>query len=161
MPARLSKEERERFLAGRHVAVLVTIGEDGAPVPGPIWYRYRDGAFYFRTADDAVRTKNIRRDPRVSICVQDERPPYKAIVAYGRATIEPAEQGLAEELPRHYLGMIGAIGYKQAAARAIEQGPEVTLVVRPDRITSFDFTPETPAYGRAWLTLKRILPPWL
>jgi PPOX class probable F420-dependent enzyme len=160
VPARLSDEEQRRFLAGRHVAVLVTVGEDGAPVPSPIWYLYRDGAFHFRTADDSIKAKNIRRDPRVSICVQDERPPYRAITAYGRAMIVPAAEWLADELPRHYLGFVGAIGYKQAA-QAIEQGPEVTLVVRPDRITSFDFAPETPVYGRWWLLLKRILPPWI
>jgi PPOX class probable F420-dependent enzyme len=160
MPVPLSTEEQGRFLAGRHVALLVSIGTDGAPVPSPIWYFYRDGAFYFRTSDDSIKVRNVRRDPRVSVCVQDERPPYRAVTAYGRAEIAPADESLAEELPRHYLGFVGAIGYKQAA-KAIEQGPEVTLVVRPDRITSFDFSPETPVYGRLWLKLKRILPPWL
>jgi PPOX class probable F420-dependent enzyme len=160
VPSRLSKEEQGRFLAGRHVAVLVTIGEHGAPVPSPIWYLYRDGAFFFRTSENAIKTRNIRRDPRVSICVQDERPPYRAITVYGRAEVAPADERLANELPQHYLGLVGAIGYKQAA-QAIEQGTEITLVVRPDRITSFDFTPATPVYGRVWLMLKRVLPPWL
>jgi PPOX class probable F420-dependent enzyme len=162
VPARLSKAEQGRFLRGRHVAVLVTIGDDGAPVPSPIWYLYRDGAFYFRTADDAIKTKNVRRDPRVSVCVQDERPPYRAITAYGRAEIAPADDGLEDELPSRYLGLIGAIGYKRTAVEDIQRGRlAVTLVVRPDRVTSFDFTPETPVYGRWWLMLKRVLPPWL
>ncbi len=161
MPGRLSKVDQERFLAGRHVAVLVTIGADGAPVPGPIWYLYRDGAFHFRTASDAVRTRNIRRDPRVSICVQDERPPYKALIAYGKAEVREPDEKLADELPRHYLGFVGAIGYKLAARQAVEHGPEVTLVVRPDRVAALDFAPDTPVYGRLWLLLKRVLPPWL
>ena len=161
MPARLSKAQRERFLAGRHVAVLVTIGADGAPVPTPIWYAYRDGLFYFRTATDAVKTENIRRDPRVSICVQEEQAPYRALIAYGKAEIREAVDWLERELPQRYLGFIGAIGYRQTAASMIEQGPEVALVVRPERFTSFDFTPETPLVGRLWLFAKRFLPPWL
>jgi PPOX class probable F420-dependent enzyme len=156
----MPKGERDRFLGGRHVAVLNTIAPDGTPVPTPIWYLYRDGAFYFRTADNAEKTANVRRDPRVSICVQDERPPYRAIVAYGAATIEPNHPGLESEMPKHYLGAVGAMGYK-SARQAIEQGPEITLVVRPTRVTSFDFSSDTPMYGRAWLLLKRILPPWL
>ena len=38
MPHRLSKAEWERFLRGRHVGVLGTIGKDGQPVLTPIWY---------------------------------------------------------------------------------------------------------------------------
>ena len=161
MPARMSKSQRERFLRGRHVAVLVTLAVDGTPVPTPIWYLYRDGRFYFRTAASAVKTENVRRDPRVSICVQDERPPYKAVVAHGTAQIEQQLDWLDRVVPRHYLGFVGAMGYEATARQAVEQGPEITLVVRPERWTTFDFAAETPWYGRLWLFAKRLLPPWL
>jgi PPOX class probable F420-dependent enzyme len=161
MPARLSKSQREKLLAGRHVAVLVTIGRDGAPVSTPIWYLYRDGAFYFRTAGDAIKTENVRRDPRVSVCVQDERAPYRSLVATGRATIAEAQDWLGRDMPRHYLGFAGAIGYRAAAREAIEQGPEIAIVVRPERIVTSDFSAETPFVGRVWLFVKRVLPPWL
>ena len=161
MPGRMSKAEQARFLAGRHVAVLVTLAADGAPVPTPIWYLYRDGLFYFRTAVDSVKAANVRNDPRVSICVQDERPPYKALIVHGRAEILDSPAWLARALPRRYLGFVGAIGYQQTASRNIEQGPEVALVARPERISTFDFTPETPLAGRVWLFVRRLLPPWL
>jgi PPOX class probable F420-dependent enzyme len=161
MPARISASEREKFLAGRHVAVLVTIAADGSPVPTPIWYAYRKGAFYFRTAASAAKTENVRRDPRVSICIQDERPPYKALIVYGRAEIADGEEWLATAMPRRYLGYVGGIGYRAAAREQIEAGPEVTLVVRPERTASFDFSSDTPAVGRIWLLLKRVLPPWI
>ncbi len=161
MPRRFSKDERDRFLGGRHVAVLVTLGPDGGPVPTPIWYLFRDGAFYFRTEVNAIKTKNIQRDPRVSICIQKERPPYKAVIAHGRAQLEKSPDWLAKAIPRHYLGLVGAMGYEQAARSAIESGPEIAIVVLPERFVTFDFTPETPVYGRLWLQLKRILPPWL
>ena len=62
---------------------------------------------------------------------------------------------------RHYLGFVGAIGYQQTARRAVEQGPEVAITVRPERTTTFDFAPETPLAGKLWLLLRRGLPPWL
>ena len=161
MPARLSRAERERVFAGRHVAVLVTIAADGTPVPTPIWYRYRDGLLYFRTASDAVKAENVRRDPRVSVCIQDERPPYRAVIVHGKAELRTDEPWLATEVPRHYLGFVGAMGYQQTARTAVEAGPEVALVVRPERYVSFDFAAETPWYGRLWLVAKRVLPPWL
>lgn len=162
MPKRMSRPERERFLRGRHVAVLVTTAPDGWPVPTPIWYLYRDGLFYFRTGADAVKAENIRRDPRVSVCVQDERPPYKSVTAYGRAEIREESHALERDIPRHYLGLVGAIGYQMTARAQIEQGAgEVTLVVRPERLVTSDFTPDTPWFGRLWLLAKRVLPPWL
>ncbi len=162
MPRRLSSAERDRFLSGRHIAVLVTLSPDGAPVPTPIWYRYRDGKLYFRTNADAVKAENIRCDPRVSVCVQDERPPYKAVVVHGRAEVREPPAWLSAEIPRHYLGFVGAIGYRRTAQQAIEEGArEVAVVVQPERFVTFDFTPETPLVGRLWLLAKRVLPPWL
>ncbi len=75
MPSRMSQAQRDRFLAGRHVAVLVTTDSKGRPVPTPIWYMYRDGLLFFRTDEASAKVANVRRDPRVSVCVQEERPP--------------------------------------------------------------------------------------
>lgn len=160
MPGRLTKTQREQFLSGRHVAVLVTNGADGYAVPTPIWYLFRDGAFYFRTEYGAIKTQNILRDPKVSVCVQDERPPYTAVLAYGSAEVGNKLDWLAA-MPRHYLGFVGGKGYERTAQHLIESGPEISLVVRPERYVSFDFGAETPFYGKIWLLLKRILPPWL
>jgi PPOX class probable F420-dependent enzyme len=157
----MSKSQRDTFLSGRRVAVLVTIAPDGRPVPTPIWYLYRSGRFYFRTAGDAVKTKNVERDPRVSICVQDEQPPYRTVTVYGHAEVAPAMDWLASQMPRHYLGAVGGIGYQRWARTQIEQGPDVALVVMPERFTTSDFSGDTPLVGRIWLRAKRFLPPWL
>jgi PPOX class probable F420-dependent enzyme len=162
VPLKLSRAQRERFLRGRHVAVLVTLAEDGTPVPTPIWYLFRDGLLYFRTAAGAVKAENVRRDPRVSVCIQDERPPYKAVIVHGKAELREGDDALAAELPRHYLGLIGAMGYQQTARTAVEAaGGEIVLVVRPERYASFDFAAETPWYGKLWLVVKRVLPPFI
>jgi PPOX class probable F420-dependent enzyme len=162
MPKRLSRRKIAEFLGGRHVAVLGTIGDDGAPVLTPIWYLFDGGTILMRTDAAGAKARNIERDPRVSVCVQDERAPYKSVTAYGTATVEPARKDLAERMPRHYLGFIGNIGYQRAGAQAVQRGrEEVTLVVSPTRYATQDFTPETPLVGRTWLFVKRILPPWL
>ena len=161
MPSRMSPQERDRFLAGRHVAVLVTTDSAGRSVPTPIWYMFRDGLLYFRTDEASTKVANVRRDARVSVGVQEERAPYKAVIVYGTAAIENDPDWLAEETPRHYLGFFGAIGYKQAAQSAIEMGPAVAIAVPPERFATWDYTEETPWYGRLWLCAKRLLPPWL
>ena len=95
MPRRYSRSEIDRFLRGRHVCILGTIGPDGASVLTPIWYLYRDGQILMRTSRDSVKARNISRDARVSVCIQYERPPYASVTAYGKASLEPAHDKLA------------------------------------------------------------------
>jgi hypothetical protein len=133
MPSRFNRAEVERFLRGRRVAVLGTNGADASPVLTPIWYLYRDGHLLMRTDKQSVKAKNIARDPRVTVCVQDERPPYASVTIYGKAAIEPAQEELGVQIAKHYLGAVGAAGYQRAAREAIEGGEEVTLVIAPER----------------------------
>lgn len=161
MPGRLKRDEWERFLRGRRVAVLGTIGRDGAPVLTPIWYLYEDGRLLMRTGKQSVKVRNIQGDPRVTVCVQDERPPYASVTIHGRAAIEPGRAGLAGDIARRYLGAVAGAAYLREAAENVQQSEEVTLAVTPERVLTQDFSKETPVYGRAWLVLKRVLPPWL
>jgi len=161
MPSRLKGRDLERFLAGRHVCVLATIGADGAPVLTPIWYLYRSGKLYMRTGKESAKAANVQRDARVTVCIQDERPPYRSATLYGKATVAPEEPGLAAQIARHYLGAVAGAGYMRTTRGAVEQSEEVMIVVTPARILTQDFTPETPLYGRLWLVAKRVLPPWL
>ena len=51
--------------------------------------------------------------------------------------------------------------YLRTARAAIEESAEATLVLKPQRIVSQDFSQEIPLLGRLWLWAKRILPPGL
>jgi PPOX class probable F420-dependent enzyme len=161
MPAQFSRSQWERFLKGRHVAVLATIGADGQPVLTPIWYLYIDGSVVMRTGTDSIKAANIRRDPRVTVCVQDERAPYASVTVYGKAAIEDEQAGLGAKIARHYLGAVAGAAYMRVAAEQIQQSAEVTLVVTPDRVRTENFAGETPLVGKIWLTVKRLLPSWL
>lgn len=161
MPRKLSPDEWKRFLRGRHICLLSTIGHDGAPVLTPIWYIYKRDKILMRTGARSIKALNIGRDPRVSVCVQDERPPYASVTVYGRAEIEPEQRGLGGEIARHYLGFLGGTVYMRQSREAIEQSEEVTIVITPGRVVTQDYSPETPAIGRLWMLAKRILPPWL
>lgn len=161
MPRKLSRNEWERFLRGRHVCVLATIGAKGEPVLTPIWYLFQDGKILVRTGKDSIKAHNVQRDPRVTVCVQDERPPYKSVTVYGAAEILPEQPGLGSRIARHYLGALGGAVYMSRARSSIEESAEITLVITPDRVVTQDYSPETPFIGWLWMIAKRILPPWL
>ena len=158
MPKRLNGEQRKRFLEGRHVAVLATIGSQGEPVLTPIWYVYEGRRILMRTSKDSVKARNIERDPRVTVCVQDEAAPYRSVTIHGQAVLEGEHQELGARIARRYLGRVGGMAYQRVAADQVQQAEEVTIAVTPDKVLTQDFSAETPLVGKVWLRLKKVLP---
>lgn len=75
----LTDVERE-FISERRFAVLATIGHDGMPQQTVMWYDVRGNQIMMNTTADRVKRGNIRRDPRVSICIEEG---YKYVTLWG------------------------------------------------------------------------------
>jgi PPOX class probable F420-dependent enzyme len=74
--ARAMTPERWRaFLAqGTRTAKLATTRSDGRPHVVPIWFVLDGEDLVFTTGGRSVKARNLRRDPRVCLCVDDETP---------------------------------------------------------------------------------------
>lgn len=70
MPAILSDAIRS-FLDERRFATLATIQEDGAPQLTVMWYLRRGDTIVFNTETGRRKERNLRRDQRVALCVED------------------------------------------------------------------------------------------
>jgi PPOX class probable F420-dependent enzyme len=58
------------FIRDHHHAVLATTRRDGSPQLSPVACAVDDsGAVVVSTRETAAKTKNLRRDPRASLCV--------------------------------------------------------------------------------------------
>jgi PPOX class probable F420-dependent enzyme len=58
------------FIKEHHQAVLLTRRRDGSPQMSPVACNVdADGLVVVSTRETAIKTKNVRRDPRVSLCV--------------------------------------------------------------------------------------------
>ena len=57
------------FVKEHHEAVMQTYRRDGSPQLSPIACAVHDGVILVSTRETAMKTKNLRRDPRVSLCV--------------------------------------------------------------------------------------------
>ncbi|HZS78069.1 MAG TPA: pyridoxamine 5'-phosphate oxidase family protein [Ktedonobacteraceae bacterium] len=75
MPS-FSPECRAFLLDVARTAQVAAVRADGRPHVAPVWF-YLDGdALIFTTGETTVKGRNIARDGRVCICVDDERPPF-------------------------------------------------------------------------------------
>jgi PPOX class probable F420-dependent enzyme len=135
---RMTEAEWRAFLADPvRPAVLSTVRPDGTPHAAPVWYAVDDdGGIVFNTGEDTVKGRNLRRHPTVSLCVQDDQPPYSFCIVEGRAEIS---HDLAEV--RRWATIIG--GRYMGADRAEEFGarngvPGETVVrVPPTKVVGF------------------------
>jgi PPOX class probable F420-dependent enzyme len=95
--AEMSKKEISKFLMkGTFTGKLATVREDGNPHVAPIWFVLdrnnsdsKIGNIYLTTGEDSVKGKNIQRNKRVSLSVDDQTPPFSFVLIEGDAKIFP------------------------------------------------------------------------
>ena len=86
-------------------AHLATLMKDGSPQVTPVWIDYDGERIPFNSALGRVKDKNVRRDPRVAMSIQDPHNPYRYLQIRGRVvsiTQDGADQRinkLAREIP--------------------------------------------------------------
>ena len=65
-------DDARDFVREHHDAVLMTRRRDGSPQLSPITCAVHGDVIIVSTRETAMKTKNLRRDPRVSLCVLSE-----------------------------------------------------------------------------------------
>jgi PPOX class probable F420-dependent enzyme len=78
--------DREAFLGRMPNAIVACHRREAAPNLAPLWYLWTGEEFWVSTLTWTARVKNLRRDPRMSLCIDD---PIGGdyVTAYGRARI--------------------------------------------------------------------------
>jgi len=61
--------KRDEFLKEQKILHLATIAKNKAPHISPVWYRYSNKKFYIGTNSGRQKVKNLKRNNRVSFCV--------------------------------------------------------------------------------------------
>jgi PPOX class probable F420-dependent enzyme len=125
--AAMSEKEIRRFLMqGTYTGKLATIKKDGSSHIVPVWFVLEssdkngsddreDDDIIFTTSGSSVKAKNIERDNRVSICVDDQIPPFSFVIVYGTAKIYHLGQNelfrFATKIAQRYMGKDDAENY--------------------------------------------------
>jgi hypothetical protein len=134
-----SEERVASFLDGAVIPVrLAVVPSSGFPLVLSLWFLARGTTLYCATSRDAYVTKVLRSNPRCAFEVASERPPYKGIRGQGEARLDDgAGQPILEELLRRY----GVARTSTLGRRLLDRAHnETAIIVRPIRITSWDFT---------------------
>lgn|ERR1700722_18325629 len=69
-------EWRLLLLSETRTAKVATVRSDGRPHVAPVWFDLDGNDMVFMTGRDTIKDKNILRDTRIMLSIDDERPPF-------------------------------------------------------------------------------------
>jgi len=133
---KMSTEEWKRFVLEKpRPAVAAVTRPNGSPHATPVWIDLDGDQIVFTTARDSLKGRALLRDPRVSLVIQDDTPPFSFVAIAGLASISEN----LDEL-RSWAGRLGGryMGANQAEAYAERNGVpgEVLVRVTPQHVTA-------------------------
>ena len=140
MPSITDPEVRAFLAEGTRTGKLSYLSADGRPLVVPVWFVLDGDTLVFNTGQGTAKGRYLAQDPRVSLCVDLEVPPFAFVQVQGDAELS--------EDPGELLRTATAIGARYMGAdRAEEFGRrnavpgELVVRVRPGKIlANFDIT---------------------
>jgi PPOX class probable F420-dependent enzyme len=130
----MTTDEYRQFLTTpARTAKVATVRADGRPHVVPVWIALDGDTIIFTAGENTAKARHLRRDPHVSLCVDDESPPFAFVAVEGTATLTADDPDLL-----HWATVIG--GKYIGTDRAEEYGRrnavpgELLVRVTPTRI---------------------------
>jgi PPOX class probable F420-dependent enzyme len=121
----LSIEELGDLLELPIVSALATYRRDGTVLLSPVWHEWDGSGFLVCAGANDVKVRHLRRDPRASLVVYDQQPPYRGLEIRGVADLStrPDYRAIERRIAIRYLG-------EQAGTAYAETATEIGTVVR-------------------------------
>ena len=119
------------------LAVLASHRRDGRMLLSPVWFEWLDGGFSIVTWANDVKSRSLKRDPRASVLVAGNTPPYPGIEVCGEASVSAAPDLHARiaRMARRYMGAERGAAYAAAYADVALE----LIRVEPGGIRAWDF----------------------
>jgi PPOX class probable F420-dependent enzyme len=129
-------EWRSFVLAGTRTGKLATNRKDGRPHVTPVWFLLDGDRLVFTTGGASLKYKSLRREPRFSVCVDDQQPPFSFVMleCVAEFTDDPAAmRDWATRLGARYMGA----GQADAYGERNSAPGEYLVRARIERVTAF------------------------
>ena len=131
---------RDFLTHGTRTGKLAYLAAAGSPLVAPVWFVVEGDSLVFNTGSQTAKGRALARDPRASLCVDLEEPPYAFVQVQGEAELsqDPAELlRTATAIAARYMGIdfAGEFGKRNAVPG------ELVVRLRPVKVlANFDIT---------------------
>src|SRR3954452_22617114 len=110
----LSDTEARAFLGeGGRTGKLATVRADGSPDVVPVWFVLDGEQLVFTCMSTSVKARNLARDPRAALSVDDEAFPYAFVTVRGTVEVAvrpPGHAAWTERIAARYVDDAPAVG---------------------------------------------------
>jgi len=126
---------RNFLMQGTFTGKLGTINKNGTPHVVPIWFILDNkNNILFTTGNTSVKVKNIQRDNRVRLCVDDQTPLYSFVTIDGIAEIITSEPSKIFKWAKRIAGMyMGNDKAEEYGKRNSSEG-ELLIKIKPTKV---------------------------
>lgn len=144
---RMSEKELQGYIADARTIILASTGPDGVPHPMPMWFAVeKGGAILMTTFTRSQKIKNIERDPRVALLVEDGEiySELRGAVLYGKAELLRETDRVADILMQIAARSSDGNGASAGSGEGVQKAMQATakkrtgIRVLPGRIVSWD-----------------------
>ncbi len=127
-------EEVRAFLGEKRFAVLATISPDGLPQQSTMWYELQGDGILMNTKRGRQKERNLRRDPRVSICLEDG---YRYLTLAGRVELIDDQDVAQEDIKRLAARYHGPETAERQMREQFSKEHRVTIRMTIDRVVAY------------------------
>jgi PPOX class probable F420-dependent enzyme len=92
-------ELAKKLIDGKNLASVATLMLDGSPQVSPVWVEREGDTVVVNATTTRQRYRNVRRDPRVALCIFDMNNIYSNVMIRGKVT-EITREGAEEDIDR-------------------------------------------------------------
>jgi PPOX class probable F420-dependent enzyme len=119
------------FLQERRFAVLATINRDGTPQLSTMWYLLEGDTIMMNTKVGRVKERNMRRDPRISLCFEDG---YNYVTVSGKVEFIDDQKTAQADIYRLAVRYDGEESAQRQMQESFSKEQRVTLHLKFDHV---------------------------
>jgi PPOX class probable F420-dependent enzyme len=125
-------ELAKKLIDGKNLANVATLMPDGSPQVASVWVEREGDTVVINATTTRQRYRNLKRDPRVALCVFDQDNIYTTVMIRGRAT-EITLEGAEEDIDRLSMKYNGRKYPDHSPER-----PRVIIRIAPEHVTEWN-----------------------
>jgi PPOX class probable F420-dependent enzyme len=127
-------DNARRFLEARRFASLATINPDCTPQQSTIWYELDGDEILMNTARGRVKDRNLRRDPRASVCVEDG---YAYVTISGHVRLNDDQEVAQTDIKRLAVLNHGPEKGEEQSRNQFSKQERVTVRLKIERVVLY------------------------
>jgi len=131
--------KKDEFLKKQKILRLATISKNKTPHISPVWYRYSGKKFYIGTNTSRQKIKNLKRNSKVSFCVDVgvNAPDIYGVMGQGNANLildDAKVKTIAKKILLRYFKSL-----ENKSAKELLDDTDCIIEIIPDKVTVWDY----------------------